>query len=126
MLQSKFDNRLIVQPEIKSKNFCRKSEFLGLISKIVCVDVRIIIDYSWFARMERRSARKFRVIKDAEIICSSVLLKGVVLNLSANGAWIHLLSPSEVPDEVVLRLPYGVIRTARRRWQRGSEVGLKI
>jgi predicted Fe-Mo cluster-binding NifX family protein len=76
--------------------------------------------------MERRKAPRHYMIKGAEVVLSSRLLRGAVLDLSATGARIHLFSPMDVPDVVVLRLPNGVTHTASRRWQRDTEAGFEF
>ncbi|MCW8088419.1 hypothetical protein [Sabulicella glaciei] len=50
----------------------------------------------------------------------------VVLDLSPNGACIHLLYPEAAPTSAVLHLPGGVVRKAARRWQREDVAGYEF
>jgi hypothetical protein len=76
--------------------------------------------------MERREAPRSRLIKGAEIKFGDVSLNCAAFDLSLTGARMRLLSPSEVPESVTLRLPDGTTRAARRRWHRDDEVGFEF
>jgi hypothetical protein len=49
----------------------------------------------------------------------------VVLNLSLFGSRIRLLTDGEAPQTVLLHLPSGVVRAARRCWQQ-ADVGFEF
>jgi hypothetical protein len=66
------------------------------------------------------------MIRKAEIISERMPSKVAVLDLSPTGALICLYSLAIVPTEILLRLPNGTFRRARRCWQRGQKVGLEF
>ena len=66
------------------------------------------------------------MISGGELLSKGNFLKCVVLDVSLTGARVHLLSPEEAPRTVVLHLPGGDVRTARRCWQRDSVVGFEF
>ena len=76
--------------------------------------------------MDRRRAPRSRMIKRGQLVSGETSLNCVVLDLSRTGARIHLTSPWSLPEIVVLRLPDGVLRDARRRWQRDAEAGYEF
>ncbi|MCW8088323.1 hypothetical protein [Sabulicella glaciei] len=49
-----------------------------------------------------------------------------MLNISSNGAGIHLLSPETAPSKAVLHLPDGIVREAILRWQREAFAGYEF
>jgi hypothetical protein len=66
------------------------------------------------------------MIKRGRIISPEKVLNCVVLDLSATGAGIYLTDSIDVPETVLLRLPDGVVRAARRRWQQDVAVGFEF
>ncbi|MFC7478531.1 PilZ domain-containing protein [Dankookia sp. GCM10030260] len=76
--------------------------------------------------MEQRTAYRYPMIKSVEVVDGHRSLAGAVFNLSATGARVRLFSPAVMPEVVMLRLPDGTIRSARRCWQRGAEVGFEF
>ncbi|HEY8610549.1 MAG TPA: PilZ domain-containing protein [Roseomonas sp.] len=76
--------------------------------------------------MDRRRALRSRMIKRGQLVSGGASLNCVVLDLSRTGARIHLAAPSKLPEVVVLRLPDGALRNARRRWQRDADAGLEF
>ena len=50
----------------------------------------------------------------------------VVLNLSPLGTRIRLLKEGEAPQTVMLHLPNGAVRAARRCWQQQADVGFEF
>lgn len=73
----------------------------------------------------RRTARH-KVLKAAQITYGSAALNCIVLDLSVRGARVNLAAPAEVPENVTLRLRDGTHYPARRRWARGTEIGLEF
>lgn len=53
-------------------------------------------------------------------------IRCVVVDVSPTGARVHLLSPEPAPDTVLLHLPGGAVRAARRCWQREDEAGYEF
>jgi hypothetical protein len=76
--------------------------------------------------MERRIAPRHQMIKRAQIVYAATTLDCAAFDLSVTGARLYLLSAVDVPERVTLRLPEGVVRVARRCWQRGSELGFEF
>ncbi|WP_424138999.1 PilZ domain-containing protein [Roseomonas chloroacetimidivorans] len=76
--------------------------------------------------MERRRAARQQVIRLGQLAVAETPIRCVVFDLSRAGARIHLFAPCAVPETVILRLPDGTIRQARRRWQRDAAVGLEF
>jgi hypothetical protein len=75
--------------------------------------------------MDKRRVPRTRVIKSARIISAEKVLDCVVLDLSATGARIHLTAEWDVPETVLLRLPDGAVRAARRCWQQDMDAGFE-
>ena len=80
--------------------------------------------------LERRRAERSRVLKTAEIIVGDEPIACAALDVSETGA--HLYLPDHgttgrvVWLHVVLRLPDGSFRIARRRWQHGNDIGFSF
>ena len=72
---------------------------------------------------QRHDARK-SLLKRAQVINGSTVLDCVVENLSATGARLRFGVPLPVPDTFALRFPDGALHPARRRWARGTAVGI--
>jgi len=66
------------------------------------------------------------MIKRGQLASEGALLRCVVLDVSTTGARVHLSAAGEVPEVVILRLPDGSKRRARRTWQRDAEVGFEF
>jgi hypothetical protein len=66
------------------------------------------------------------MIKRGQLASEEAILRCVVLDVSATGARVHLSAAGEVPEIVILRLPDGSKRRARRSWQRDTEVGFEF
>jgi hypothetical protein len=75
---------------------------------------------------ERRSSRRIGMIKRGQVASGEALLRCVVLDVSATGARVHLTAAVEVPEVVILRLPDGSKRRARRSWRRDAEIGFEF
>jgi PilZ domain len=73
-----------------------------------------------------RQSRRSKMIKRAQIAFDGSVLDCALLDISPTGALVHLFAPADVPDITTLRLSQGESRTARRRWQRGAQVGLEF
>ena len=80
--------------------------------------------------LERRQAERSRMIKAAEIIVSDEPVKCAALDVSDTGARLYLPDTDTrngiVLWQVVLRLPDGSYRAARRRWQKGNDIGFSF
>ena len=76
--------------------------------------------------VERRRTARSRMIKAAQVVSGGSSLDCVVFDLSATGARLCCQTSAEIPDLVILRLPDGTLRPARRRWQRGAEGGFEF
>ena len=73
----------------------------------------------------RRSGRT-RKVRAAQIAFGSTALDCALLDVSPGGARVLLVTRAEVPEHATLRLRGGESRAVRRRWQRGSLVGLEF
>lgn len=78
------------------------------------------------ARWRERRPGRSRMFKPAQIAFDGSVLDCVLLDVSPQGAQIHLMAPAAVPDIVTLRLPGGESRSVRRCWQRGSHIGFEV
>ncbi|MBI0539260.1 hypothetical protein D9599_27400 [Roseomonas sp. KE2513] len=76
--------------------------------------------------MERRAASRHLMIKGAQIVCGGTSLNCAAFDLSVAGTRLCLLEYAEIPERVLLKLPGGAVRVARRCWQRGVEVGFEF
>jgi hypothetical protein len=76
--------------------------------------------------MERRSGVRQHLIKDAEVLFGLTSLQAVALDLSDSGARMYFPAPADMPEVVVLRLPDGALRAARRTWRRDDESGFEF
>jgi hypothetical protein len=66
------------------------------------------------------------MIKKGQLASEDAILRCVVLDVSATGARVYLSAAGEVSEVVILRLPDGSKRRARRTWQRDAEVGFEF
>ena len=73
---------------------------------------------------EQRSDTRKSFLKRAQIIDGATVLDCVVENLSATGARLRFGVPIPVPATFVLRFLGGASHAARRRWARGTAVGI--
>lgn len=73
-----------------------------------------------------RAEPRQRVIKSAKLVFNGGVIDCVVLDISAKGARVLLPMPTPLPEHVALHLSGGVIYNARRRWERGQEVGFEF
>lgn len=76
--------------------------------------------------MDQRIAPRQQMIKRAQIVYGATTLDCAAFDLSVTGARLSLLAAVDLPDRVILRLPSGVVRVARRCWQRGTQVGFEF
>jgi hypothetical protein len=81
--------------------------------------------------LERRGESRIRMVKSAAIIVGEVFICCVALDVSATGARVYLPDSVLPPPQVVLwrvllRLPDGTRRSARRIWQCGNKIGFKF
>jgi hypothetical protein len=73
--------------------------------------------------LERRQAPRTSLISGARFVADGTVQRCVVVDISAGGVCLYLLEEREAPERVVVHLPDGLIRPARWRWQRGTQVG---
>jgi hypothetical protein len=74
---------------------------------------------------QRHDARK-GFLKRAQVIAGGGVVDCVVENLSATGARLRLGSPTPLPETFALRFQDGAQHAARRRWSRGTAVGIEF
>ena len=84
------------------------------------IDVQPLI--RWHARRPDRTS----VIRAAQVAFRNAVLDGVLMNVSPQGALVHLFEEAELPDIATLSLSGGETWTVRRRWQHGAHVGFEI
>jgi hypothetical protein len=75
---------------------------------------------------DQRRAARGSTIQGGSLLHKGLLLKCVISDLSVTGARVHLLTPAPAPETVLLELPGGAVRAARRRWQIGSDAGFEF
>ena len=73
--------------------------------------------------LERRGAKREGMIRRAEIVAGALSIECAALDLSTSGARVYLPDPVFALSDVVLCLPGGSRRAARKRWQDGNDVG---
>ena len=73
---------------------------------------------------EQRNVARKGFLKRAQIVDGRTALDCVVENLSAAGAGLRFGVPVPVPETFKLRFPDGTTHPARRRWARGTAVGI--
>jgi hypothetical protein len=74
---------------------------------------------------EQRQDDRKGFLKRAQILVGSTgVVDCVVENLSATGARVRLGSPTVLPETFALRFRDGAPHAARRRWSRGTAVGI--
>ena len=76
--------------------------------------------------MDRRIARRHHVVRQAQAVAADTTLVCTTIDLSVTGARLCLSEDAEFPQKVHLRLHDGAVRIARRRWQRGAQVGVQF
>ena len=76
--------------------------------------------------MEQRHDARKAFLKRAQIIDGGAVLDCVVENLSATGARLRLGAPTPLPEAFALRFNDGASHAARRRWSRGTTVGVEF
>ena len=76
--------------------------------------------------MDRRIALRHHVVRRAHVTAANATLDCAAFDLSVTGARLCLFEPTEFPQRVLLRLHDGVVRIARRRWQRGVQIGVEF
>jgi hypothetical protein len=72
---------------------------------------------------DRRRAPRTSLISGASFVADGTVQRCVIVDVSASGVRLHLLEEREAPERVVVHLPGGLIRPARWRWQRATQVG---
>jgi PilZ domain len=75
---------------------------------------------------DKRGIRRDRVVKRAQVTFGNSVLDCIVLDISIAGARISFANPVPIPEAVALRLHDGSIYPARRRWARGTDMGLEF
>lgn len=75
---------------------------------------------------ERRRQTRGRMITGGTLMRKAASIRCLVLDVSSTGARVQLLAPQPAPETVLLHLPGGDIRAARRCWQRGDEAGYEF
>lgn len=75
---------------------------------------------------DRRQAPRTSMISGGSFVSRGTSQGCVIVNLSRVGVRIHLLAEGEAPETLMLHLPGGVVRAARRRWQHDAEVGFEF
>jgi hypothetical protein len=73
---------------------------------------------------EQRQDTRKGFLKRAHIVVEGTVLDCVVENLSATGAKLRLGAPVALPETFALRFQDGASHVARRRWSRGTAVGI--
>ena len=73
--------------------------------------------------LERRRAPRTSLISGASFVADGTVQRCVAVDVSASGVRLYLLEEQEAPERVVVHLPGGLIRPARRHWQHGIQVG---
>jgi hypothetical protein len=78
---------------------------------------------------DRRRARRFRVLKEANVVITAlnVTLPVVVRNLSAGGAGLRILASQHLPKEFDLLIVSESLQfRALLRWRRGDRAGVEF
>jgi len=75
---------------------------------------------------EKRDAKRQSVLKTAKIEWGSSVVDCLVLQQSVTGVRVSMSVPTDVPEQVMIRLRGGTLRPATRRWARGIEIGLEF
>ena len=73
---------------------------------------------------QRHAARKGFLKRALIVLDGGGVVDCVVENLSATGARLRLGNPRPLPEAFALRFPDGTSHPARRRWSRGTAVGV--
>jgi PilZ domain len=74
----------------------------------------------------QRDVQRDRMVKRAKVTFGNAMFDCLVLDISVGGARISFATPVPIPETVALRLHDGSIYPARRRWARGTEMGLEF
>src|SRR5918993_1823169 len=74
--------------------------------------------------IEQRHDHRKGVLKRAQIIDGGSVLDCLVENMPPFGARLRFSRPTRLPDAFALRFPDGTSHAARRRWSRGTAVGI--
>jgi hypothetical protein len=85
-----------------------------------CIDVRPLI--RWHVQRPARTS----VMKAARITFRDSVRDCALMNVSSNGARVHLFEEAELPEIATLSLVDGENWTVRRRWQDGMHAGFEI
>lgn len=75
---------------------------------------------------DKRASERRPVLRGAKIELGASVIDCLVLDQSTAGVRVSTDGPVAVPDEVTVELRSGARWTARRRWQRGTEIGLEF
>lgn len=76
--------------------------------------------------LDQRQEARTGMIRSACLMSGGTGLDCALLDLSASGARVSLLSAADLPDMVMLRLPDGAAHAVRRRWQRNAQIGFEF
>ena len=76
--------------------------------------------------VEQRGAARSYAIKPGRIMCGDLSLACVIFELSATGMRVCLAADAIIPERVILQMPNGALRAARRVWQKNDEVGFEF
>ena len=76
--------------------------------------------------LDLRRVKRQRMIKSLSIVSDNGTISCVVLNISSRGVLAHLPKPSSLPEVVILKLPDGTERSARKCWGRSTDVGFEF
>jgi hypothetical protein len=74
--------------------------------------------------IEQRQASRKGFLKRAQIIDGNTVLDCLIENMSLAGARLRFAHPTPLPEAFALRFPDGTSHAARRRWSRGTTVGI--
>jgi hypothetical protein len=75
---------------------------------------------------ERRRVPRTSMLGGGSFVAKKTSQSCVVLNFSPLGAGVRLLIEGKAPEAVILHLPGGAVRAARRRWQHQADVGFEF
>ena len=76
--------------------------------------------------LDQRRTDRTGMIQDARIMLDDVILHCAALDVSSTGARVCFFIPFVAPKQLMLRLPDGQVRAARRRWQQGTQIGVEF
>jgi hypothetical protein len=80
------------------------------------------------AMIERRRSVRVPVLKGAKIIFSGghSMYNCLVMDESAEGAFVDMGQVAPIPDEVILQFTSGATFRAQRRWSKGTKIGFEF